>query len=305
MKMSKPILFLAFSVFVIVLYVFTKPPTLINKQNEKKTVLTTFTVLADMARNVAGDNVTVESLTKVGTEIHGYEPTPQDLIRAQKASLILDNGLGLEKWSEKLYNSIPRVPHTTLSDGVIPISIGEGPYLNKPNPHAWMSPSNALIYVENIKNSLIELDPINKNSYEKNAENYKVRIKNLDARLKTAVEELPSNKRYLASCEGAFTYLIRDYGLKELYLWPINADAQGTPQQIKKVVETVKKNKISVVFCESTVNDKAMRQVANETDSLYGGAFYVDSLSDSFGPTSSYEKLLEYNIDILIKGLAK
>jgi len=276
-----------------------------NQKNDhdKKQVLTTFTVLADMARNVAGDRADVESITKPGAEIHGYEPTPQDMVRLQKADLVLDNGMNLEKWADKLYQNVPDVPHETLTDGITPMGIAEGPYKDKPNPHAWMSPTNALVYVDNIVNALSDADSTNAQYYKQNGEVYKTQIKAVDATLKSDLGKLPEDTRYLVSCEGAFSYLIRDYGLKELYLWPINADAQGTPQQIRSVVETVRAKKIPTVFCESTVNDKAQKQVASETGAKYGGAFYVDSLSGPEGPTSTYLKLLEYNAKTLTGGL--
>lgn len=292
-------------IFVVVgLFVYT----LLNAQGPrnntgKKKVLTTFTVLADMARNVAGDKLEVESLTKIGAEIHGYEATPQDLIRAQSADLILDNGFNLEKWAEKLYNSIPSVPHVTLTENIEPIGIAEGPYQDKPNPHAWMSPSNALVYVENIKKAFIDLDPANADTYTRNADAYKKEIEKLDLTLTSELSSLPANKRYLVSCEGAFTYLIRDYNLRELYLWPINADTQGTPQQIRHVIEEVRRNNIPVVFCESTVNNKAQLQVVRETNAKFGGAFYVDSLSEANGPTATYLEMLRFNTTNLINGL--
>lgn len=269
---------------------------------EKPQVLTTFTVLADMATNVAGEYADVSSITKPGSEIHGYEPTPKDIVRMQGADLVLDNGFGLEAWADKLYQNVPDVPHVTLTEDIEPIGIANGPYKDKPNPHAWMSPTNALLYVDAITLALSEIDPNNAANYEKNAAEYKKQIAALDEKLRTELGGLPENQRYLVTCEGAFTYLVRDYGLKELYLWPINADAQGTPQQIKHVVETVKKNKIPTVYCESTVNDKAQRQVAHETGAKFGGVFYVDSLSGSDGPTSTYLKLLEYNTNTLIAG---
>lgn len=272
-------------------------------QDGKKQVLTTFTVLADMARNVAGDRVDVESITKPGAEIHGYEPTPGDMVRLQKADLILDNGMNLEKWAEKLYANAKDVPHVTLTDGIAPMSISEGPYKDKPNPHAWMSPANALVYIDNITKALSDVDPTNASYFTQNAKNYKAQIASVDTKLKQDLSALPANNRYLVSCEGAFSYLIRDYGLKELYLWPINADAQGTPQQIRTVVESVRANAIPAVFCESTVNDKAQRQVADETGAHFGGVFYVDSLSGASGPTPTYLKLLEYNAKTLIDGL--
>lgn len=274
-----------------------------KSQHAKTQVLTTFTVLADMARNVAGDTADVESITKPGAEIHGYEPTPRDMVRLQKADIILDNGMNLEKWAEKLYQNVPGVSHATLTDGVLPMPIAEGPYKDKPNPHAWMSPANALVYVDNIVKALSQVDPDNKATYEQNAADYKQQIRAVDATLKQGLSSLPESNRYLVSCEGAFSYLLRDYGLKELYLWPINADAQGTPQQIKHVVETVRGQQIPAVFCESTVSDKAQRQVAQETGASFAGVFYVDSLSGTDGPTPTYLKLLEYNSGTLLKGL--
>jgi manganese transport system substrate-binding protein len=299
-------LFLRAIPLLLVTYVLTacggeeKPAT---DANSKPVVLTTFTVLADMTQQVAGDAAIVESLTKVGAEIHGYEPTPGDLVRAQRANLILDNGLNLERWADKIYSSVPNVPHVTLTDGLTPMGIVEGPYKDKPNPHAWMSPTNALIYVENIRKALTDLDPPNAATYAANAKTYGEQIKAIDARLRTTLAAVPANQRYIVSCEGAFSYLIRDYQLQELYLWPINADQQGTPQQVAHVVDMVKANKIPVVFCESTVSDRAQQQVASETGARYGGYLYVDSLTGPDGEAPTYLKMLEFNADRLIQGL--
>lgn len=272
-------------------------------KHDKLQVLTTFTVLADMAKNIAGDRADVESVTKPGAEIHGYEPTPGDIVRMQKADIVLDNGLNLEKWADKLYENVKKVPHVTLTDDIEPMLIAEGPYKDKPNPHAWMSPNNALVYADTIAKALSAVDENNRAAYEQNAEVYKNKIRELDTKLRQGLADLPADNRYLVSCEGAFSYLIRDYGLKELYLWPINADAQGTPQQIKYVVETVKANAIPAVFCESTVSSKAQQQVAQEAGARFGGTFYVDSLSAQDGPTPTYLRLLEYNISTLLSGL--
>jgi manganese transport system substrate-binding protein len=270
-----------------------------------KTVLTTFTVLADISRNVAGEYATVESLTKLGSEIHGYEPTPSDLRRAQAADLILDNGLNLERWAGRFYNSVPKVPRVTLSQGIVPIAIAEDVYQGKPNPHAWMSPKNALIYVENIRKALIKLDPANIAGYTRNAQAYSQKIRTIDQKLKQEIAAVPAAKRYMVSCEGAFSYIARDYGLKEIYLWAVNSEQQATPQQIAKVTKTVKANRIPAVFCESTVSDKAQRQVAKETNAKFGGVFFVDSLSPPDGPAATYLNLLEHNVSTLIQGLQK
>ncbi|NMF60438.1 metal ABC transporter substrate-binding protein [Pseudanabaena yagii] len=270
----------------------------------KKVILTTFTVLADMAQNVAGDKAIVESITKVGAEIHGYEPTPSDLQRGQGVDLILDNGLNLERWADRFYNSIPKVERLTLSEGVQPVNIAEDAYQGKPNPHAWMSPQNALIYVDNIRKALVKLDPVNAATYEANAKAYSQKIKDIDAKLKQAIAVIPPDKRYIVSCEGAFSYLARDYGLKEIYIWPVNAEQQATPKQVQKVIDAVRAKQIPTVFCESTVSNAAQMQVVKETGAKYGGVFYVDSLSPPDGVTPTYLKLLEYNVNTLIKGLS-
>jgi manganese transport system substrate-binding protein len=272
-------------------------------KKDKKVILTTFTVIADMAQNVAGDKAIVKSIVKPGSEIHGYELTPSDLVRAKTADLILDNGLGLERWAEKFYNNVPKVPHITLSDGIKPVEIAEGAYKGKPNPHAWMSPQNAVIYVENIRSSLINLDPINAETYNSNAQSYSQKIKEIDQNLRKQMSVVPQNQRYMVTCEGAFSYITRDYGLKEVYLWAVNSEQQATPKQVEKVINTVKVNKIPAVFCESTVSDETQKEVANATGAKFGGVLYVDSLSPSDGLASTYLKLLEYNVDTLIKGL--
>ena len=272
-------------------------------RKDKKVILTTFTVLADMAQNVAGDKVIVESITKTGAEIHGYEPTPSDLVRGKDADLILDNGLNLERWAERFYNSFPKVPHVTLTEGIQPVNIAEDAYRGKPNPHAWMSPQNALVYVDNIRKQLRQLDPDNAAAYDTNAANYSEQIRAIDAQLKQAIAAIPPDQRYMVSCEGAFSYIARDYGLKEVYLWPVNAERQSTPKRIEKVINIVKANQIPAVFCESTVSNESQLQVAKETGAKFGGVFYVDSLSTADGPASTYLKLLEYNVNTLIKGL--
>jgi manganese transport system substrate-binding protein len=281
----------------------TNPQAEAQGKKNKKLILTTFTVLADMAQNVAGDKAVVESLIKSGAEIHGYEPTPSDLVRGKQADLILDNGLGLERWAARYYTNLSKVPHITLSEGIKSVAISGDAYQGKPNPHAWMSPQNALIYVDNIRKALVKIDPVNAESYHRNASIYSQKIRDIDKKLKQEVAVVPPAKRYMVSCEGAFTYLTRDYGLKEVYLWPVNSEQQATPQRTKNVIDTVKANQIPVVFCESTVNAEVQKQVAKEANAKFGGVFYVDSLSPPTGPASTYLKLLDYNVTTLIQGL--
>ena len=276
-----------------------------SAQAEKFKAVTTFTVIADMARNVAGDTAVVESITKAGAEIHGYQPTPRDIIRAQDADLILWNGLNLELWFEQFFRNLKDIPSATLTDGIEPMSIAEGEYLDKPNPHAWMGLTNALIYVDNIQNAFSIHDPDNADAYKANAVAYKKRIKAAIAPLKETILAVPEHKRWLVTCEGAFSYLIRDFEMKELYLWPMNADQQGTPQQVRKVIDGVRKNNIPAVFCESTVSQSPAQQVARETGAAYGGVLYVDSLTEADGIVPTYVDLLRITSETIAAGLTK
>ncbi|WP_442797146.1 metal ABC transporter substrate-binding protein [Pantoea vagans] len=270
---------------------------------EKFKIVTTFTVIADMAKNVAGDVAEVTSITKPGAEIHEYQPTPGDIRRAQGAQLIMANGLNLERWFQRFYQHLEGVPEVVVSAGVTPIGIGEGPYNGKPNPHAWMSPDNALIYVDNIRDALVKYDPAHAEIYRQNAAAYKQKITAALDPLRQQIAAIPEQKRWMVTSEGAFSYLARDLGMKELYLWPINADQQGTPQQVRHVIDQVKKNAIPAVFSESTVSDKPARQVARETGAHYGGMLYVDSLSNAQGPVPTYLDLLKVTTETLVQGI--
>jgi manganese/iron transport system substrate-binding protein len=266
-------------------------------------VVTTFTVLAEMAQNVAGEAADVVSITKPGAEIHGYQPTPRDIVRASDADLILWNGLNLELWFEQFLGNLGDIPSVTLTDGIDPISISSGSYEGKANPHAWMGLDNALVYVDNIAAALSLNDPDNILIYLNNASDYKNKIRTTIEPLKAQLEALPDDKRWLVTCEGAFSYLARDFGLKELYLWPMNADQTGTPQQVRSVIDGVRDHDIPVVFCESTVNTSPAKQVARETGARYGGELYVDSLSNARGPVPTYLDLLRVTAQTVVDGL--
>jgi len=270
---------------------------------DQKQVLTTFTVLADMAQNVAGDKLDVQSITRIGAEIHGYEPTPSDIVKAQDADLLLYNGMNLERWFEQFLGNVEDVPSVLLTAGIEPIPIAEGPYTDKPNPHAWMSPRNALVYVENIRQAFVELDPDNADTYNANAAAYSEKLKAIDAQLSADLAQVPADQRYLVSCEGAFSYLARDYGMKEIYMWPINAEQQFTPKQVQTVIEQVETSDIPTIFCESTVSDEGQKQVAQTTGARFGGNLYVDSLSTEEGPVPTFLDLLEYDARVIANGL--
>ena len=274
--------------------------------DEKKfKVVTTFTVIQDIAQNVAGDAAIVESITKVGAEIHEYDPTPKDITKALSADLVLWNGLNLELWFKRFFEDIKDVPSVVVTEGIDPMPIQEGSYKGNPNPHAWMSPTLALTYVENIRAALVKYDPKNAEIYNKNAAEYVAKIKALDAPLRERLAKIPESQRWLVTSEGAFSYLARDYNLKEAYLWPINAEQQGTPKQVKNLIDLVRANNIPVLFSESTISDKPAKQVSKETGAKYGGVLYVDSLSTKDGPVPTYIDLLKVTVETIAKGFEK
>ena len=268
-------------------------------------VVTTFTVIADIARNVAGDVADVESITRPNAEIHNYQPTPGDILRAQDADLVLWNGLNLEQWFERFFANLRDVKSVVVSEGIEPMGIAEGPYEGKPNPHAWMSPTDVKTYVANIAKAFAEADPANAATYEANALAYATEIDAIAGPIRAALEAIPEKNRWLVTSEGAFSYLARDFGLRELYLWPINADAQGTPQQVRRVIDAVREHEIPAVFSESTVSADPAQQVARETGASYGGVLYVDSLSDEGGPVPTYLDLLRVTTATIAEGLTR
>lgn len=270
---------------------------------DKFKVITTFTVIADMASNVAGDAAEVVSITRPGADIHKYQTTPGDLVRVQGAQLALWNGLGLELWFERFFRRLKNVPGVVVTEGIEPISIDSGPYSDKPNPHAWMSPDNALVYVDNIRDALVEHDPDNAQTYQANAESYKDQIRQTIEPIRERFHNIEPDARWLATSEGAFSYMARDFDLKELYLWPINADQQGTPQQVRHVIDAIRANDVRAIFSESTVSADPARQVAREAGIRYGGVLYVDSLSAPDGPVPTYLDLLQVTTETIAKGL--
>lgn len=288
--------------FVAVLLFAAALPSLPALAEDRLTVATTFTVLADMAQNVAGDAADVVSITRPGAEIHGYQPTPRDILRATQADLILWNGMNLELWFEQFLSNAGDVPSVTISEGIEPIAIATGSYEGLPNPHAWMGLENALIYIANIEAALSEADPANADTYAANAASYSDDLRAAIAPLRDAVAQIPQEQRWLVTCEGAFSYLAKDFGMQELYLWPMNADQTGTPQLVRAVIDGVRAHDIPVVFCESTVSNAPAEQVARETDATFGGELYVDSLSEADGAVPTYLDLLRVTSQTIVSG---
>ena len=293
-------IYLAFNILLLTACVNKKA----NKTSyEKRFVLTTFTILADLARNVAGERLEVKSITKPGAEIHSYKFTPSDIVKTKGAKLILENGLGLEAWISKFMMSTAEIPKVKLTEGITPLLIDGDVYAGKPNPHAWMSPQRAMNYVDKIVDAFIKIDPDGVLEYRSNASTYKAKLSSLDKELRDSLSSISKERRFLVTCEGAFSYLANDYGMKEGYLWPVNAESQVTPKRMVNLIKLIKENDIPTIFCESTVSSKAQMEVAKSSGAAFGGTFYVDSLSGPDGPAPTYINLLRHNVRLIIEGL--
>ena len=291
--------FFHFLIFILVALTTTSCKNIseVDKSN-KKLLLVSFTVLEDIVKNIVGEEFDVKSITKPGMEVHGYQTTPSDLIKGSRAEVFIDNGFGFELWAEKFVSNL-KVKRITMANNLKPLFIGEDAYKGKPNPHAWISPKRGIIYVDTLSRALSELKPQSKTVFKKNAEIYKNKLLEIDEDFSLFLNTLKKNQKYLVSCEGAFTYLTNDYGLKEAYLWPVNAESQITPKRMAKVINLVKTNDIPAVFCESTVSSESQLAVARETGAKFGGNFFVDSLSEKNGPASSYLDLLNHNLNLI------
>ena len=276
--------------------------TAFEKETNKEVILASFTVLADIIENVAKDEFVVKSITKPGVEVHGYQPTPSDLIKASKAFVFIDNGFGFELWAEKFVSNL-QIKRVTISNRLEPIFISEDFYKGKPNPHAWISPKRGMIYVDVIVDSLSELKPSEAESFKNNGQIYKNKIAKIDKDFSLFINNLEKNNRYLVTCEGAFSYLTNDYGLKEAYLWPVNAESQITPKRMARTISLVKNKNIPSVFCESTVSNESQMVVASETGAKFGGDLFVDSLSQDNKSANTYLKMLQHNLTLIKKGL--
>ena len=284
---------------IILIYILCNSNVL---SQDKIKIVTTFTIIKDIAKNITGDKAIVESITKPGVEIHNYQPTPKDIVRVKDANVILWNGLNLEQWFSRFYSHIENIRTVRVSKGIIPISIFDGEYTGKPNPHAWMSIKNAIIYANNILTILVEMDPKNSEFYSNNFRIYSDKLNKIRKDIRKKLEFIDRDKRFLVTSEGAFSYLAKDLNMQEIYIWPINSDRQGTPQQIRKVIDRVVKENILVIFSESTVSDKPAKQVASETNAIYGGVLYVDSLSKSNGIVPTYIDLIKITTKTIENG---
>lgn len=278
--------------------------------SEKIEVVTTYSIIYDMVQNVGGEKVDVHSMVPVGSNPHEYDPLPEDVLKTTDADVVFYNGLNLEEgnsWFKKLLKTSDKdgkdAPVYRVSEGVKAIHLESKGLENQTDPHAWLNIENGIIYVENIRDALVKEDPDNKEYYEKNAEEYISKLKALHEKTVTELKKIPEDKRVLITSEGAFRYFGEAYNIETAYVWEINSENQGTPQQIKNLVDYIKNGKVPALFVETSVDPRSMETVSKETGVPIKGKVFTDSLGKQGEEGDTYKEMMEWNTKTVIEGL--
>ncbi|MGM0173378.1 metal ABC transporter solute-binding protein, Zn/Mn family [Enterococcus sp. DIV0800] len=278
-----------------------------SDDSKKTSVVATNSIIADMVKEVGADQVSVKSLVPVGTDPHEYEPLPEDIKQASEADIVFYNGLNLETgngWFNKLMETADKKENEdyfAVSKEVEPIHLTGN--TKQEDPHAWLNISNGILYVKEIQHVLSEKDPENKDHYQKNAEAYIKQLEELDTTAKDAFADIPDEKKLLVTSEGAFKYFSKAYDLTAAYIWEINTESQGTPEQMKQVVEKVRASKVPSLFVETSVDKRSMERLSKEVDLPIYSELYTDSLAKKGEPGDSYYKMMKWNLEKIHEGL--
>ena len=277
-------------------------PILMWANNEPKKVVATASIFADMAENIAGEHLSVEMIVPIGSDPHLYDPTPRDAQLVVEADLILKNALTFEGWVDQLIeNSGAKAKVVTITSGVD--AIRSEKYKNSTDPHAWMNVQNGLIYIENIKNALVELDPDNKEVYEFNYGVYKGQLEDLDAYIEKAIQTIPKQKRILITSHDAFEYYGKRYDIQLESVVGISTEVDAQTADIIRLNKIIRENKVPALFIESTINPKLLEQLAADNHISIGGKLYADSIGDKDSPANSYYDMMKNNTDVIVKAL--
>jgi len=283
-----------------------------DSSSSKLNVVATNSIIADITKNIAGDKINLHSIVPVGQDPHEYEPLPEDVKKTSKADLIFYNGINLETggnaWFTKLVENAQKKENKdyyAVSEGVDVIYLEGQNEKGKEDPHAWLNLENGIIYAQNIAKRLIEKDPDNKATYEKNLKAYVEKLTALDKEAKEKFNNIPEEKKMIVTSEGCFKYFSKAYNVPSAYIWEINTEEEGTPDQIKSLVEKLRKTKVPSLFVESSVDDRPMKTVSKDTNIPIHAKIFTDSIAEKGEEGDSYYSMMKYNLDKISEGLAK
>ncbi|WP_442788860.1 metal ABC transporter solute-binding protein, Zn/Mn family [Halobacillus sp. HZG1] len=283
-----------------------------EQEDGKVQVVTTYSIVYDIVKNIGGDQVDIHSLAPIGSNPHEYDPLPEDVKKATDADAVFYNGLNLEAgnaWFNKLMETAGKdgedAPVFLMSDGVEAMYLTSEGNEGEEDPHAWLDIRNGIKYAENARDGLIKVDPENKDIYEKNAEEYIAELQALHDKAVEQFNDIPKEERVLVTSEGAFKYFSDAYGFQAEYIWEINQENQGTPDQITRIVDIINDKQITGLFLETSIDPRSMEAVSNETDVPIMGDVFTDSLAEPGEEGDTYISMMESNINTIKKGLSK
>ena len=281
-----------------------------SEGNQKLKVVTTNSILEDMVDQVGGDDVDVYSIVKRGTDPHAYDPTTDDIAAATDADVLFHNGLNLETGGSGWFNKLTDTANKhddkevfAVSKNVKPLYLTEAGKENETDPHAWLDVSNGVKYVKLINSVLKDKDPDNAKAYQKRTDAYVEKLEKLHKEAQNKFADIPEEQRLLVTSEGAFKYFSKAYDIKPAFIWEINTESQGTPEQMKQVLAKIDQSEVKSLFVESSVSPKSMNQVSKETGLPIHSKIYTDSLAKKGTQGDTYYDMVKWNIDKIHDGM--
>jgi zinc/manganese transport system substrate-binding protein len=270
---------------------------------EKLKAVASFSILADLVKQVGGDHVDVTAIVGPDGDAHVFQPSPLDAKAVADAQLVVINGLGLEGWTARLIQSSgTKAPVIVASKGVRPLQ-GEGDEKGKADPHAWQSIANVKIYVANIRDGLMSADPTDKADFETNAKDYLAKIDQLETEVKAAIASIPPKNRKIITTHDAFGYFARAYGMSFIAPQGVSTETEPSAKDVAKIIRQIKAQHIPAVFLENISDDRLMQQIARETGAKIGDKLYSDALSKPGAGAATYIDMMHNNITAFTKAL--
>lgn len=307
-RLSITIICLAMTVWGVVAFTQRDNQTAVKEESTQLRVVTTNSILEDMAHQVGGDRIDLYSIVKRGVDPHEYDPQPLDITKAGAADVLIHNGLNLETGGSGWFKKLVQTSGKKWGDDVISASKGvKAEHLttnpDEEDPHAWLSLENGMQYVRNITAAFIRKDPKNKDYYQQRSDAYLAKLQDLHEDAQQRFTDIPESQRVLVTSEGAFKYFGKAYKVTPTYIWEINTESQGTPEQMARVLKKIHATDVKALFVETSVSPKSMDKVSKETGLPIYSKIFTDSLAKKGTKGDTYYDMIKWNLDHIHAGL--